>query len=302
MSDRLYYHSTCPLCQQSVDLWQTDHYRVLPLDDKKTGILNKKPAYNKNGLVEVDGHRIGWDIQYPKLSCMAKTWVLHTRCISFVNHVPRQILYQLLDLVEPTVLHPPNTPSSQHGAFAAQPGIGVGTGDSVKAPASVPADIWDMVLQYDIGRLLFVIKTASQLAGSGTLSRSPLSFSRREKRQMPRFTISTLDLTGPVVQVHLISIGGRPYISDLSNPVRGSGTHDNTEHFDLCGRKYLAIKSDGVGVVDIAFEQDGQPKWVLHHSTHPFNMEVCEIKDANFQGLRIIQDVCIPSSIFARQF
>ena len=70
---------------------------------------------------------------------------------------------------------------------------------------------------------------------------------------MPRFTISTLDLTDPVVQIHLISVGGRPYISNLSNPVRGSGTHDNTKCFDLCGRKYLAIKSDGVGVVDITF-------------------------------------------------
>ena len=294
MSDRLYYHLTCPLCQQNVDLWQTDDYRVLPLDDKKAGILNKKPVYNKNGLIEVDGHRIGWDIQYPKLSCMAKTWVFHTRCVSFVNHLPRQTLYQLLDLVEPTVLHPPSTPSSQHGAFNAQPGIGVGTGDSVKAPASVPADIWDMVLQYDVGRLLFVMKTASQLTGSGTLSRSPpSSFSKREKRQMPRFTISTLDLTGPVVQIHLISIGGRPYVSDISNTVRGSGTHDNKKLFDLRERKYFAIKSDGVGVVDIASEQqqDGQPKWVLKHSTHPFNMEVCQIRDANFIGLHIIQDV-----------
>lgn len=115
MSDRLYYHSTCPLCPQGVDLWQTEHYRVLPLDDKKTGIL-KKPVYNKNGLIEVDGHRIGWDIQYLKLSCMAKTWGLN---------------------------------------------------------------------------------------------------SKREDRQMPRFTISTLNLTGPVVQIHLISVGGCPYTSNL---------------------------------------------------------------------------------------
>lgn len=176
MSDRLYYHSTCPLCQQGVDLWQTDHYRALPLDYKKAGILNKKPVCNKNGLIEVDGHRIGWDVQYLKLSCMAKTWVLYSRCISFVSHLPRQILHQLLDLVEPTVLHPPSTPSSQHGAFAAQPGIGIGTEASVKAPASVPANIWDMVLQYDIGRLLFVMRTASQFARSGTLSKSPSPF------------------------------------------------------------------------------------------------------------------------------
>ena len=154
MSDRLYCHSTWPLCQQGVDLWQTDHYRVLPLDDKKTGMLNKKPVCHKNGMIEVDSHRIGWDIQYPKPSCMAKTWVLHTRCISFVDHVPRQILYQLLDQVEPTSLHLPSTPSSQHGAFYARPDSGIGTGNTVRAPASVPADIWDMVLQYDIGRLL----------------------------------------------------------------------------------------------------------------------------------------------------
>lgn len=74
-----------------------------------------------------------------------------------------------------------------------------------------------------------------------------------------------------MIQVHIITIGGRPYISNLLHPVDDSGTHDNIRSFDLCGSKYLAVKGDGVGVVDIAFEpqQDRQPNWVLHTRKYP---------------------------------
>lgn len=123
-------------------------------------------------------------------------------------------------------------------------------------PASLPAEIWDLILEYDIGRLLFVTKTASQLA--------KLDIQPREPLPSPRFTVSILDLTGLTIQVQLIEIGGRPYISNLSNLAdnSGTGTDDGMKYLDLCGSNYLAVKSDGVGVVDIAFEkqQDGQPK------------------------------------------
>lgn len=45
--------------------------------------------------------------------------------------------------------------------------------------------------------------------------------------------------------------------------------------------------------MDIAFEQqDGQPNWVSGNPTQPFPMELCQIKDANLQSLRIIRHVC----------
>lgn len=151
-------------------------------------------------------------------------------------------------------------------------------------PPSLPAEIWDMILQYDIGRLLFVTKIASQLAEPYIQSREP--------SPSPRFTFEILDLTGPAIQIHLISTGGRSYISNLSNPIYNGGAHNNVKCFDLCGSKYLAVKSDWVGVVDIAFEQeqDGRPKWLLHNPTHPFHKEVSQIKDANFHCLRIARD------------
>lgn len=78
----------------------------------------------------------------------------------------------------------------------------------------------------------------------------------------PRFTFEILDLTGPAIQIHLISTGGSSYISNLSNPIYNGGALDNVECFGLCGSKYLPVKSDGVDVVDIAFEQeqDCRPK------------------------------------------
>lgn len=119
----------------------------------------------------------------------------------------------------------------------------------------------------------------------------------------PRFTAHTLDLTSSSVQIHLIAIGGRSYIKNLSNPVDNGAAHDiNIKCVSLCGNKYLAVKSDGIGVVDIAFEQQevDQPKWVLQNSTHPFAKELSEIKDTNFQSLRIVQDVYHSSPLYKK--
>lgn len=147
-----------------------------------------------------------------------------------------------------------------------------------------------MILGYDIGRLLFVMRTASEITESIT-------------PRCPRFTAHTLDLTSSRVQIHLIAIGGHSYIKNLSNPVDNGAAHDiNIKCVSLYGNKYLAVKSDGIGVVDIAFEQQevGQPNWVLQNSTHPFAKELSEIKDTNFQSLRIVQDVYHSSPLYKK--
>jgi len=62
---------------------------------------------------------------------------------------------------------------------------------SLPEPPSLPVDIWDSILQYGIGRLLFVMKTASQLAKLKIRSTEPSS--------SLRFAIDVLDLTSSMV-------------------------------------------------------------------------------------------------------
>ncbi|KAJ6036963.1 hypothetical protein N7540_001242 [Penicillium herquei] len=66
-----------------------------------------------------------------------------------------------------------------------------------------------MILQYDIGRLLFIMRVAEQLEKSGL---------RPAFMPQSRFIIRTLSLPSCVVRIHLATIGGRTYISRLSDP------------------------------------------------------------------------------------
>ena len=63
----------------------------------------------------------------------------------------------------------------------------------------MPAEIWDLVLQDDLARLLFIMKAASQIAN--------LDFQFRPPKK--RFTVVEFHLTSPILQVHVIIIGGR---------------------------------------------------------------------------------------------
>lgn len=58
-------------------------------------------------------------------------------------------------------------------------------------------------------------------------------------------------------------------------------------------RKHLATKSGGIGIVDIAFEQEGRPQWILDNSTEPFTAKLSQIREATLQSLRIVRDVFI---------
>ena len=54
---------------------------------------------------------------------------------------------------------------------------------------------------------------------------------------------------------------------------------------------YLAIQSDGMGVIDIASEKpDAGPKWILNSHAHPFQAETSIIRCADLRNLRIIRD------------
>ena len=65
--------------------------------------------------------------------------------------------------------------------------------------------------------------------------------------------------------------------------------------YNLGDSDYLAIKTDGMGMIDIAFHQStsGAPNWILGHSAHPFQADISVIRCANLQKLCILGDVRI---------
>lgn len=303
-----YYYTPCPLCQQDVDESRLDYYRVLPLDHTKAALINEKPMWEPGIFSEitVGGLSFTRHRDYPGLR--QRAWLLHKRCISLVRSLPLSKLHLLLDLVESTFLSRSNPPMSEHGAFYySQPiqqnpipmpdnidGSRLHTISNKKQTdgPSLPLEIWDMVLRYDISRLVFIMKTASSLARGNIFSVNIPS---------TRFIVETLDLQSPIIQIHLIDIGGRLYICNLSNPANGDNQNNtfdcdqnNTRHYLLNGGNYLAVKSDGVGVLDIAFEEEkGHPNWLLNNSTQPFVKQISQIRDAKLQSLRFIHDVWV---------
>ena len=149
---------------------------------------------------------------------------------------------------------------------------------------SLPPEIWNFVLRYDIGRLLFIMETAAQLP----------KLDIRHKIPDTRLSAEILNFSSSMVQIHLINIGGRTYISNLSNPTGDHGTQskDTLRYCDISRSNYIAIKSDGIGIVDITFEaQYGRPDWALHNPAEPFGAEICQIRDVNVQSLHIFRDV-----------
>lgn len=309
-----YYYFPCPLCQHDVDVSQPDYFRVLPVDSEQMAVFHEKPAVDEYDWITIGNFLISWRLSYPQLEYIHRVWCIHTRCIGFVDHLPLPKLYLLLDLIEATFLSCTSSPRSRYGGFYAQ---SVQQEDPVPAPlptalsaarlfkgswnvmraifccaapkkknvdTSLPPEIWDMIFQHDVDRLLLVARTASQLTRLESQSKIPST----------RFTVGVVDLPSSMVQIHLISLGGRTYISNLSDSVVNCATQSFNIKYDLRGKSYLAIKSDGIGVVDIAFEQEGNcgpPKWILHNK-EPFTRELSRIKLANLQRLRIVKDVC----------
>ena len=315
MSSFDWYHFPCPLCQQDVDISQPDCYRVLPMDSAKMSLYKKKIKIQGEKITL--GHVKAATYQtYPALGYMRRMWLLHKRCLDFVSHLSLPKIYLLLHLIEPSLLSLSIPPGTPHGAFYTEPTLrrsrrkavqnvsraGLHSaipkktqtnGSSGGLPFLSP-EIWDMILQHDIGRLLFIMRIASQLA--------PLSITQHSIPDT-RFTVEALDLQSPVLQINLVNIGQRQYIGYLSNPADCQKQTDNAKIkcYDISKNDYLAVKTDTIGVVDIAFElsdHTGQPKWLLRGTTRPFEAEISQIRDVNLRSFRMIRDVSInrPSS------
>ena len=302
-----YYNFPCPLCQHDVDISQPDYFRILPVDSEKMAVFHQRPICNEYDTIRVGDLLITWKQGYPQLEYMQRVWCLHTRCIGFVDHLPMPKLYLLLDIVESNFLSRRNPPVCRYGSFYAQPiqqEESMPTPTPTVAPAGqltkniwnavrvflgcvipkkeqqgslLPAEIWSLIFQYDIGRLLFVARAAAQLTDIRIQPRIPNT----------RFRVDMVDLPSSMIQIHLISIGGRSYISNLSDSVVDCAIQVSNIKYDLRGKNYLAVKTD--------FEQErcGQPKWILHNKCEPFAKELSQIRNASLQNLRIVRDVCI---------
>ncbi|KAJ5107064.1 hypothetical protein N7456_003739 [Penicillium angulare] len=238
------------------------------------------------------------------------------------------MLGSLLDLVEPTFLDVWNaSPVSLEGGFTHN--IPSSTCKR-KEPSTLaecqplspslhekfPPEIWDMIQQYDIGRLLFVMKVAAQLEKSALRP----AFIPNDRLITGKFL-----LTSNILRIHLTTLGNRTYISRLEDatvvgkiPLPGSLEFMRSWQPSILpmkvianikkmlkmrykdsiinDEKYLAIKSDGVGIVDLAFRRfNKKPDWILNTTTRPFEAEIAEIRHADISRLTVISDVRIYS-------
>ncbi|KAK2807224.1 hypothetical protein FQN50_005511 [Emmonsiellopsis sp. PD_5] len=331
--DGYYYYRPCPLCEQDVDESQPANYRVLALDHAKGALLQEIPQRTAHNSITVGDCRFVRSRSYSGVSHMQRAWLLHERCLKLVQDLPILKLYHLVDLVESTFLSRSIPPASIHGAFYhPQPDDGNGISSSQPIPSltwsvdsmkglwaalqghlritpnrprtrfalnlaeqilRLPEEIRHMILRYDVGRLLFLLETASQLTSERS---GPISI------PTTRFTVEDFKLRNPVIRVHFINLGRRVYLRHVSDPTDTDTRGDRWEDCAINDSTYLNVKSDGIGIVDISFEhRNGQPHWVLNNTTQPFDTQICQIRDADVHGLKIIRDsrkcrAIIPSS------
>lgn len=60
----------------------------------------------------------------------------------------------------------------------------------------------------------------------------------------------------------------------------------------LNGSTYFATKSDGIGIIDLAFRRTGPgPEWILNNLARSFSPEVSGVRYAKVRDLTIIFDV-----------
>lgn len=274
------------LCQVDVDVSQSHTYHVLP----------PHPVYAN--LFCIDDWF--WDPQdecisnrdfksssrrgYPSDAYVKRSILFHRRCFEFVKRLSYTQLCLLTDVVEPTFLKHSSPPNSKHGAFSPH-GLSFHPYPWTRPQLfeKLPPELQNIVLEYDIRRLLFVIRTASQIA---------IYYEGIKTIPEQRLSQNTLILTGDMIQVHTAEIGGRAYISRLSNAT----TLENdriSKTSRLNGIGYFAVKSDGIGVVDTVFSTTkAGPDWILDNLTGlRAQSQISIIRCADIHRLRIIHDV-----------
>ncbi|GBF63042.1 hypothetical protein TMEN_5663 [Trichophyton mentagrophytes] len=291
-----YFHPTCPLCQHDVAIKQPASYRLFPLHQSRYfDSLQEQPQYT-DGRVFVQG--VLFQIKrFPGVTYTDRAVLIHCRCLSIISHLGPGSVSRLLDLIEPTFLPSSTGPVDEHGAFHVDGPNTIITANSAsididvrKGISKLPNEVWNLISTYDVGRLEFLVRLAAQLQ---PLSTSPLLILDS------RFELETVDVRGDTVRIHLVRVGGRVYISHLSDPDDDASTppkeHDrNTlpyRDYRFGDSTFLAVKTDSIGVVDLALdESDGRPNWIFDHPTTPFKKQISRIRDADLHRLRLVCD------------
>ena len=203
-----FYDTQCPICLAEVEIQQQDCFYILPVHPANTGLLSLEDwQLGRTSVITISGVdlRLSQMETYPTLEYRQRSFLIHRRCYELVGPLSSSQLRTLIDVVEPTFLPsgPPLT-SSMHGAFYS-PAV---RGDP-SILSRLPPEIQDKVLEQDIGRLLFVMRTASKLA----------RIQDRELKVIPehRFAEEILDLKSRAIRIYLVDVGGRRYVSQLSD-------------------------------------------------------------------------------------
>lgn len=228
-------------------------------------------------------------ISYPSFTYEKRSILFHRKCFDFVKELSYPQLYLLIDVIEPTFLKRSSPPNSNHGAFSSHElSLLPCTWTRPKLFEKLPPEIQNMVFEYGIGRLLFVMRTASQIA---------TRYKGLKTIPEQRFTQEILTVKSDMIRIHSIQIGGRIYISYLSDSTGLMRSRTKSQDYKLNGSGYLAVKSDGIGVIDIAFsETDAGPEWILdNHTGWRIQHEISIIRCADVRQLRIICDVSNPN-------
>ena len=243
-------------------------------------IVNPSQGHGDDGMPRIKINSMG----YPTMSYQSRPFLVHRRCFELINDLSSTNFRLLIDLVEPTF---PQESLHDQSAFVShgpslQPCTSLELSEYL---AKLPPEIWRIIFQYDVGRLLFVLTAASQI--------------RRYKEvfdSIPtrRLTQRIVVLESNIVRIHVVNIGGRTYISGLSEApgVTSGGTMSSNCH--VVSNEYLAVKSDGIGLVDIAFSAaNNRPVWALNTlSAWQTKYEFSIVKGADIRRVRIISDVC----------
>lgn len=334
-----FYYVMCPICEIAVEIQQQDCYYILPLYPANSKLFSHNEwQLGEHSVITIRGLRLSQSEKYPTLEYRQRSFLIHRRCYELVGRPSPSQLRLLIDVVEPTFLPRPLPPPITQGAFSS-PDYCILPPIDERLLGRLPLEIQDKILEHDIGRMLFVMRMASQLSN------------QRGDLEIPehRFIEEILTLNSNAIRIHLVVVGGRIYISRLSdtpNPVFSLhsrrqmawvvlsaflytflqkwkhwyiislsgmtafglllfspmglallGTEIGidqrmSQDYNLDGSKYLATRSDEMGVIDVAFEQTGAgPKWILNSRAHPFHSKVSVIRYADTRRLRIIRDV-----------
>lgn len=339
-----FYYLQCPICLTSVEVQQQNGFYILPVYPAGAKLFSshKEQRLKRNSAITIGDLDLWQNETYPTLGYRQRSFLIHQRCYELVSPLSPSQLRLLIDVVEPTFLPlMPPLPSVTHGAFYSPTPCRLISTQLIRHLGRLPLEIHDKILEQDIGRLLFVMRTASQL----------VPIHDKDLKEVPehRFTEETLSLNSNTIRIYFVVVGGRTYISHLSDAPRlvpplctrrptilvvvfafvnwifilqwkpqysiplaitaalgsvlfsfirsallGAIRDDErtVQDYTLDKRNYLAIQSDGMGVIDIAFEQTSAgPKWILNSHAHPFQADASVNPCADTRRLRIIRDV-----------